>query len=63
MRELKGICKKALEHNLCLGCNKLELPNFVGQEKCNLVKDPRQRCKEILGIQERLDLWNKNIGA
>ena len=56
MRELWGICKKALENNLCLGCNKLELPNFTGQSKCDLVKDPRQRCREILGIQEKIKL-------
>lgn len=29
MKELTGICK------ICLGCNKLENPNFTGVEKCD----------------------------
>ena len=28
MKEIKGICLK------CLGCNKLEIENFVGTNKC-----------------------------
>ena len=56
MRKLWGVCKKAIENNLCLGCSKLELPNFKGQAKCEYVQDPRQRIKEILGIQEKIKL-------
>ena len=54
--ELKGICKKAIENELCLGCNRLELQDFTGLEKCKYVVDPKEKCKEILGIQERLDI-------
>lgn len=54
--ELKGICKKAIENELCLGCNRLELQDFIGLEKCKDVVDPKEKCKEILGIQERLDI-------
>ncbi len=55
--KLYGICKKALENNWCLGCQKLENPTFTGQIQCDLVKDPAmksiRRCKEILGIKEK----------
>lgn len=54
MQVLWGACKKNIENELCLGCNKLENPNFTGQAKCVLAIDPRHRIKEILGIQERL---------
>ena len=54
MQDLWGVCKKNIENGLCLGCNKLENPNFTGQAKCVLAIDPRHRIKEILGIQERL---------
>lgn len=51
--ELKGICKIALEKNLCLGCSKLEDINFGGQSECELVKEKR---KQIYGVQEVLKL-------
>lgn len=53
---LTGICKKALENNLCLGCNKLENPLFIGQTKCEHADNPTNKIKTILGIQEKLDL-------
>lgn len=51
--ELTGICKIALEKNLCLGCSKLEDINFRGQAECEIVK---QRRKQIYGVQERIEL-------
>ena len=51
---LEGICKKAIQNNLCNGCSKLENPNFEGEEKCNLVQEPIQKIKQILGIQEKI---------
>lgn len=53
---LTGICKKALENNLCLGCSKLEDPLFIGQTKCKYVVDPIEKIKRMLGVQERLEL-------
>lgn len=31
-----------------------ENPNFTGQAKCDLAVDPRNKIKEILGIQEKI---------
>lgn len=53
-QQLEGICKKAIQNNLCNGCSKLENPNFVGEEQCNLVQEPIQKIKQILGIQEKI---------
>lgn len=52
--QLRGICGKAIQNNLCRGCSKLEMPNFAGQEKCDLVQHPIERIKNILGIQEKI---------
>lgn len=54
--KLTGICKRAIKNNLCNGCSKLENPYFRGQEKCNLVREPIKQIKEILGIQEKIEL-------
>ena len=52
--KLTGICKIAIEKEWCTGCNKLELENFTGVEKCKWIEDPQERIKKILGIQEQL---------
>lgn len=39
MKELRGICKKAIKEGLCLGCNKLELEEFEGQEHCKYIRE------------------------
>ena len=46
--ELKGICKTAIESGICKGCNLLEIPTFQGKEKCNLVPNGLDICKQIL---------------
>ena len=51
--KLTGICKTALEKNICLGCSKLEDINFRGQAECEIVK---QRKKQIYGVQEKIEL-------
>ena len=33
-KELKGICKIAIEKGLCAGCLKLELESFEGVREC-----------------------------
>ena len=43
------------------GCNALELPYFRAKKDCKYAKIPTaeesiQKCKEILGIQERIKL-------
>lgn len=47
---LYGICKTALEKNLCYGCSKLEMSNFTGQAKCELI----ERKQEKYGVQEKI---------
>lgn len=34
MLELKEPCKSAIKNNECLGCMKLENPDFVGDKEC-----------------------------
>ena len=52
--ELIGICKMAIQNNLCNGCCKLEDYNFRGQADCDIVQQPREKIKQILGVQERI---------
>lgn len=54
--ELKGICKTAIKNNLCTGCNRLELEDFTGLERCKYAKNPIEKIKETLGIQEKMKL-------
>ena len=54
--KLTGICERAIKNSLCNGCSKLENPEFRGQEQCNLVREPIKQIKEILGIQEKIEL-------
>ena len=54
--QLTGICKKAVENKLCLGCSKLENLSFVGQDKCEYVVDPLSKIHTILGVQERIKI-------
>lgn len=52
--ELTGICKTAIQNNLCNGCCKLEDYNFRGQADCNMVQQPREKIKNILGTGEQM---------
>lgn len=36
-KSLKGICKEAIENNMCLGCTRLELETFEGVQECNYI--------------------------
>ena len=36
-KELKGICKEAIENRMCLGCSKLELETFEGVYECKYI--------------------------
>lgn len=38
-KKLKNPCKEMLEKGLCLGCNKLELESFEGEENCVYVRN------------------------
>lgn len=31
-------------------------PNFIGQAKCKYVVDPMKKTKEILGVQEKIEI-------
>ena len=55
-KELKDPCKTLIEKELCLGCNKLELPDFQGDIKCTHAKNPTaeesiKQIKLILGVK------------
>ena len=61
---LREPCKTAIEKGYCMGCNRLELPNFVGKYDCKYSHPPETRkteesineIKKTLGIQERIKL-------
>ncbi len=59
--ELEEPCKSAIRKGICLGCQALESPYFRGRKDCKYAKiltaeESIKRGKEILGIQERIDL-------
>lgn len=37
-KELQEPCKSAIKSNKCLGCNKLEDPDFTGDKECIYAK-------------------------
>ena len=39
MKELKGKCKEYLEKGLCLGCERLAMPEFIGDDNCKYIKE------------------------
>lgn len=55
MKELILSCKKALQEQRCLGCVRLENPDFVGDENCQNIKTPTAK--------ECLDIIYKNLGV
>lgn len=56
MKGLIGICKTAIETQMCLGCERLADPNFVGTDKCNLVANELEQCKKILNKGEQMKI-------
>lgn len=38
-KELKEPCKSLIAKNKCLGCNRLEDPNFTGDKNCKYAKE------------------------
>lgn len=61
MQELIPSCKKAVEEERCLGCIALENPYFTGNKDCEFGKIPTaqqsiKKIKEILGIQEKMNI-------
>lgn len=36
-KELKGICKEAIQKQWCLGCSKMELESFGGVNQCKYI--------------------------
>lgn len=54
-KELTGICKTAIEHEYCSGCQRLEMEEFIGVEKCENMEKPLDRIKKILGVQQKIE--------
>lgn len=59
--ELEEPCRTAIKEGICTGCNALELPYFRAKKNCKYAKIPTaeesiKRGKEILGVQEKLEL-------
>ena len=57
MKELKEPCKSLIATGRCLGCNRLELEDFEGDEKCQYIpskEDSIKEIKKILGVQMKI---------
>lgn len=59
--ELEEPCYTAIKNGICTGCNALELPWFRAKKNCKYAKSATaeesiKRGKEILGIQEKIEL-------
>ena len=57
-KELKDPCKTLIEKGICLGCSKLESPDFQGDINCTHAKKPTakesiEQIKLILGVNKR----------
>ena len=50
-KKLESPCDK------CLGCMRLENPNFISDKNCKYRANPIKEIKEMLGVQE--NLWKK----
>lgn len=37
--KLKGKCKEYIENELCLGCERLAIPTFTGDDNCPYIKE------------------------
>lgn len=45
-KDLKEPCKTMIEKELCLGCNKLENPEFISNPDCEYIKNKPKEIKE-----------------
>lgn len=57
MKQLIESCRKAIDNGICLGCQALEDPNFIGNINCKYGKIPTveesiRQIKINLGIEE-----------
>ena len=50
------MCGKAIRNNLCTGCNRLEMIDFKGVQKCKYINEQQKSLKEISGTQEKMRL-------
>lgn len=41
-KPLKGKCKEYIENGLCLGCERLAIENFEGDDNCVYIKEREQ---------------------
>lgn len=55
-KELTGICKTAIKNGYCLGCQRLEMEEFTGVEKCTNAVHPLEKIKEMLGVQQKIKI-------
>jgi hypothetical protein len=39
VRKLQGKCKEYIENELCLGCERLAIPTFTGDDNCPYIKE------------------------
>lgn len=51
-----GKCKERLDNGTCLGCNRLELYEFTGDDNCPLFRDEEPKQVEINEKGEKNEL-------
>lgn len=58
MKKLQGKCQEFIEKEYCLGCARLENPDFIGDDKCPYIEQ-----MEIYLKGEKawmINIWKKN---
>ena len=46
-KSITGKCKYMLDNEFCLGCNRLELEDFTGDDDCQAVKEFEKHYADI----------------
>lgn len=57
-KELRGKCKEYIEKGLCLGCERLALEYFTGDDNCIYIKEREQFEKNYYSWRIN-DVYNK----
>ena len=56
-KPLKGKCKEYIEKGLCLGCERLAIENFEGDDNCVYIKEREQYEENYRSW--RINRWGK----
>ena len=61
MKELKEPCKTLIKTNRCLGCNRLELDYFEGDDKCVYARSIKNNGIYNTNINSNISNYNTTL--